>query len=187
MKRPRPPARLFFSLGCAISVGMSLTIRPATIQDVEPVDGLLSSSYPKQLKRDYAPSTMVTALPLISRAQPALVTCGTYFVLEQGGALCAAGGWTRGAPKGSAYLPLRGHVRHVVTDYRHTRRGHGRALMEHIFRSARTTGIETLEVLSTLTAEPFYRALGFKGAEAVTVPIGPANLPFQSVRMLRDL
>ncbi len=170
-----------------MSWGMNVSIRPATIQDIEPVDGLLSVSYPKLLKSDYAPSTMVTALPLISRAQPALVTCGTYFVLEEGGAMHAAGGWTRGAPKGSTYVPLRGHVRHVVTDHRQTRRGFGRALIEHICHSARTTGIETLEVLSTLTAVPFYRAMGFSGAEKVHVPIGPANLPFQSVRMVRDL
>lgn len=166
---------------------MSVSIRPATAHDIEPVDDLLSVTYPKLLKSDYAPSAMVTALPLISRAQPALVTCGTYFVLEEGAALHAAGGWTRGAPKGSVYVPLRGHVRHVVTDHRQTRQGFGRALIEHIFASARATGVETLEVLSTLTAVPFYRAMGFTGAEAVQVPIGPANLPFPSVRMMRDL
>lgn len=166
---------------------LSHSVRTATLPDVADIDVLLAKSYPALLKTDYAPSVMVTALPLISRAQPALVTCGTYFVVEDGAEVCAAGGWTQGAPKGGLIRAGRGHIRHVVTHHRRTRRGYGRALMQHIFRSAYTQGMTELEALSTLTAQPFYSALGFVALEEVDVPLGPAGLPFRTIRMLRPL
>ena len=57
-------------------------IRPGTRADLARVDALLSRSYPRLLKRDYPPSVLVTALPLISRAQPALLDSGSYYVAE---------------------------------------------------------------------------------------------------------
>ncbi|WP_425091945.1 GNAT family N-acetyltransferase [Tropicimonas sp. S265A] len=166
---------------------MSLVIRPGTSRDVADVDALLAASYPVLLKPDYPPSVMVTALPLISRAQPALITCGTYFVVEQEGILRAAGGWTFGPPKGTRPAPGLGHVRHVVTDHRAVRRGFGRALMDHILADAGARGATRLEALSTLTAVPFYRAMGFAPLGEVDVPLGPAGLPFRAVRMDRSL
>ena len=59
-----------------------MLIRPSTLSDLAAVDALLARTYPKLLKADYPPSVLVTALPLISRAQPKLLTCGTYYVVE---------------------------------------------------------------------------------------------------------
>jgi hypothetical protein len=53
-------------------------IRATTKWDVAAVDVLLARAYPRLLKSDYPPSTLIMALPLISRAQPALVAFGTY-------------------------------------------------------------------------------------------------------------
>ena len=49
-----------------------IRVRPAERSDMAAVDALLARSYPRLLKPDYPPSVLVTALPLISRAQPAL-------------------------------------------------------------------------------------------------------------------
>ncbi|WP_424969497.1 GNAT family N-acetyltransferase [Dinoroseobacter sp. S76] len=162
---------------------MTLTRRVATARDVAAVDALLARSYPVLLKPDYPPSVLVTILPVISRAQPALVTCGTYHVVEEGGEILAAGGWTRGAPGGGTVTPGLGHIRHVVTDHTRTREGLGRRLMKDIMEEAQEAGQTRLEALSTLTAEPFYAALGFVSLERVDVPIGPAGLRFPAVRM----
>ena len=102
-------------------------VRVATPDDLNGVDLLLSRSYPVLLKPDYAPSTLVTALPLISRAQPALLASGSYFVAELEGEIVGAGGWTFAAPGGKPGTRGVGHVRHVVTSHLHTRRGIGRA------------------------------------------------------------
>ena len=115
----------------------TLTIRPTTRMDIAAVDLLLSRSYPILLKPDYKPSVMVTALPLISKANPRLLQSGTYFAVEdETGQIVGAGGWSWMNPMGGAGRAGLGSIRHVVTDYRCTRRGIGQALLTHIFDTA---------------------------------------------------
>ena len=101
---------------------MVFQIRPSRDSDLAAVDALLARSYPKLLKADYPPSVLVTALPIISRARPELVGCGSYYVAEEEGRIIGAGGWTRDGRRADL-----GHIRHVVTDDRAVRRGVGRA------------------------------------------------------------
>jgi GNAT superfamily N-acetyltransferase len=161
---------------------MTLILRPATKADLAAVDRLLADSYPRLLAVDYAPSVLVTALPIISRAQPGLVTSGRYFVALRGDALLAAGGWSMGAPGGGAALAGVGHVRHVVTDWRHQRQGIGRALMEAVLADAKGAGVGRMECLSTLTAERFYASLGFVARGPVMVPLRP-GIDFPAIAM----
>ncbi len=160
---------------------MLMRVRPSMKSDLAAVDALLARTYPKLLKADYPPSVLVTALPLISRAQPALLTCGTYYVVEQDSAIVGAGGWTPDRKDSTL-----GHIRHVVTDDRALRRGVGRALMHHCFDEARAAGTLRMECWSTRTAEPFYRALGFESLGPMEVTL-QAGITFPSIRMIRDL
>ena len=160
---------------------MSIAVRPTTKSDLTAVDALLARSYPKLLKADYPPSVLVTALPLISRANPRLIGCGTYYVAEEEGAILGAGGWTPDRRDRE-----RGHIRHLVTDDRHLRRGVGRALIDHSVELARSTGILRMECWSTRTAEPFYRRLGFVTLGPIDVPLAE-GIVFPSLRMMRDL
>ena len=161
-------------------------IRTANKHDLASIDALLSRSYPALLKADYLPSTLVTAIPLLSRANPSLVSSGTYFVAEVGGEILGAGGWTPGAPPGGARKRRVGHIRHVATDHTQVRRGIGRQLMAHIVSDAASAGIVQLECFSTLTAEPFYVACGFRtlGPMSVTLREG---IDFPAVHMRRFL
>jgi len=158
-----------------------LSIRTAGSDDVPAVDALLRRAYPRLLAADYPPSLLVTAIPRISRAQPALVTCGTYYLAETGGRLVGAGGWTPGRRDRG-----RANVRHLVTDDRAVRQGVGRALMGHIFGTAREAGARWMHTTSTLTAVPFYKALGFTeiGPAVVTLDAG---IEFPVVELRRDL
>lgn len=165
----------------------ALTFRPAVPPDLSGVDALLARSYPKLLAADYPPSVLVTALPLISRARPELMHCGTYWVaVEAGGGIVAAGGWTLGAPDGAGVIASIGHVRHVVTDTSRVRRGIGRALMERAMEQAREAAIVRLDCLSTRTAVPFYAALGFRSLGDVDVALRP-GIVFPAVKMVCDL
>ncbi|MEL7154607.1 MAG: GNAT family N-acetyltransferase, partial [Pseudomonadota bacterium] len=74
---------------------MTVIVRPSTKADMAAVDVLLARTYPKLLKADYPPSVLVTALPIISRARPELLVCGTYYVADEDGEVIGAGGWTR--------------------------------------------------------------------------------------------
>lgn len=191
MRRPFTPDQ-----GPAQGQG-SFVVRVATGADVASVDALLHRAYPRLLKPDYPPSIMVMALPLISRAQPALVTCGTYFVVEdEDGQVIGAGGWTRARPgplpaRGTGKAPVQGearsgNIRHVVTDDRQVRRGVGRSLMTHIFTSARAAGISTLDCMSTRTAVPFYSAMGFADLGPIVISLGP-GISFPAVAMRRGI
>lgn len=156
-------------------------IRPTTQADLAAVDALLARSYPKLLKADYPPSVLVTALPIIARARPELLTCGTYYVVDDAGGILGAGGWTT-----DRSIPALGHIRHVVTDDRAVRRGVGRALMAHCFDAARATGMARLECWSTYTAVPFYEAVGFVAIGPMEVPLDP-GITFPATRMMRDM
>lgn len=164
-----------------------IAIRPAGRADIAAVDALLARAYPRLLKADYPPSLLVTALPLISRAQPRLVTCGTYHVACDGaGRIVGAGGWTAAAPGDGRRDPGRANVRHVVTDDRETRKGIGRRLMTHILDEARASGATWMHCLSTRTAVPFYAAMGFERLGDTLIPLRP-GIEFPAVAMRRDL
>ena len=164
-----------------------MLIRPATRADIAAVDALLARSYPRLLKADYPASVLVTAIPAIARAQPGLVTCGTYFVAEEEGAILGAGGWTAAIPGRGGAEPGRANVRHVVTDDRQVRRGVGRALLTRVFDTARAAGMTWMHCTATRTAVPFYAALGFETLGPVTIRVGPAGIAFPAVEMRRDL
>ena len=163
-----------------------IEVRVATRADIAAIDALLARAYPRLLKADYAPSVLVTAIPRIARAQPALITSGSYFVATEGDAILGAGGWTAAPPGGGAAVEGCGHVRHVVTDDRAVRRGIGRAIMERVFLDARAAGKTWLHCLSTRTAEPFYAALGFEALGPTEVPLA-GGIAFPAVEMRRDL
>jgi len=163
-----------------------LVIRPSARADLSALDALYARAYPKLLRGFYPPSVLVTALPIISRVQPALVASGTYFVAELDGRIVGAGGWTPARPGSGRRDPGRGNIRHVVTDDRMVRRGIGRRLVTHVIADARAAGCSWLHCLSTRTAVPFYAALGFDRLGEVTVPLG-GSVPFPAVEMRRDL
>ncbi|WP_372574248.1 GNAT family N-acetyltransferase [Ruegeria jejuensis] len=158
-----------------------IRVRPAERSDMAAVDALLARSYPRLLKPDYPPSVLVTALPLISRAQPALFGCGTYYVAEEEDLIRGAGGWTRDRSRQDL-----GHIRHVVTDHRALRRGVGRALVAHALAEARAAGISEMECWSTRTAAAFYAAMGFQSEGPMQVPL-QAGISFPAIRMRQRL
>jgi predicted N-acetyltransferase YhbS len=164
----------------------TLTIRLATPADFAAVDRLLADSYPRLLARDYAPSVLVTALPIIARARPELVASGRYFVAEDAGRIVGAGGWSPGAPGDGALSGGTGHIRHVVTDYRLQRCGIGRCLMTAVMTDAADAGVTGLECLSTLTARAFYENLGFRATGAINVALRP-GIDFPAIRMIRRI
>lgn len=165
----------------------TLTLRRARPSDLASVDRLLSRSYPRLLKEDYAPSVLVTALPLISRAKPDLLASGRYFVAETDeGQVIAAGGWSLAAAGAGQFAPQTAHVRHVAVDPLRIRQGVGSTVMSEIIIDTLRHGIRWLDCLSTRTAIPFYDALGFRVMHEVDVPLAP-GIVFPAVRMMRQI
>lgn len=166
--------------------GDTLTLRPAEAADTDALDRLFGQSYPVLLKPDYPPSVLVTAVPLISKAQPALIASGTFFVMCDGNYIVGAGGWTMQAPGGKPGMRGVGHIRHVVTDHRRTREGIGRRLIEYIVLHAHACGMMQLHCQSTRTAVPFYEAMGFVAQGDIDIELRP-GIVFPAVVMTKRL
>ena len=173
-------------------MSLTLTLRAALPSDLAAVDMLLARSYPRLLRKDYAPSVMVMALPIIARARPELLASGWYYLaFGADGKLLGAGGWSRAAPGPSDQPEAQlgnggvGHVRHVVTDPAAVRQGVGRAVMAAVFEAAQQAGVSRMECLSTRTAVPFYASLGFQAMGAVDVPLR-AGIVFPALQMICD-
>lgn len=162
--------------------------RVATLEDKAAVEELLAASYPTLMASSYDQDILVPTLALITKANPSLLTSGTYYVVEtRDRAVIGCGGWTRKAPPGTDEVATGiGHLRHFGTHPKWIRRGVGTAIYERCIATACADGIRALEVLSSLNGEAFYSALGFKRVSEVFVAIG-ADISFPSVLMRREL
>jgi len=162
----------------------TIHFRPACPADLDRLTTLVARSWRALLAPDYASATLREALPILTRPNPSLLSCGTYFVAEADGRLIAAGGWTDVSPHGSPAARGEGHIRQVATDPDHARTGLGRRLMAEVLISAEEMGVTRLRCLSTLTAVPFYTALGFRSAGRIELRVAPGLL-FPAVQMNR--
>ncbi|MEC9343218.1 MAG: GNAT family N-acetyltransferase [Pseudomonadota bacterium] len=166
---------------------LAFFVRTATPADADAVTGLLTASYPVLMATAYDEAALAGALPAMTRANPALLTSGSFYVAEQDdGELAGCGGWTPERPGTGETEPGLGHIRHFATGPQWVGRGVGRALYQRCEEAARAAGIRRLECYASLNAEGFYQALGFKTIRRIEVPMGPdAVLP--SILMRRDI
>ena len=165
-----------------------ITVRGASPQDAEAVSALLEASYPSLMAFGYEPTLFARALPLLTKANPMLLSSCTWYVVEALDAenrLVGCGGWARQRPDvpNEPVDPVLGHIRHFATHPNWTRRGIGRALFDRCVADARAAGVCTFECYSSIGAEGFYRALGFSTVEPMKLALAE-NLTIPGVRML---
>ncbi len=162
------------------------TYHIATTADAADVGRVLSRSYPALLALDYTPDELDHLLPVMTTAQPDLLSCGTYWIARVDGKAAAVGGCTVVAPGTGAIEPGVAHVRHVGTDPGYLRLGLARALMGRAMDQMRALGVGRLTCLSTRTGVPFYAALGFVAIQSVEVPLAK-GVTFSAVEMSMPL
>ncbi|MDB5535104.1 MAG: GCN5-related N-acetyltransferase [Hyphomicrobiales bacterium] len=125
-----------------------------------------------------------------------LVLDGTYFVIEDGAAIVACGGWGK---RSTAYggdhaksepdrlldpVTEPARIRAFFVEPAMARRGLGTMLMKHCALAAAAAGFGVLELTATLPGEPLYRALGFEECERFELALsGGVGVPL--VRMRR--
>jgi GNAT superfamily N-acetyltransferase len=163
------------------------TIRIATEEDADAVSALLSASYPALLADYYDRAVLDLALPLITKANPMLLASGTfYFAESQGYSVTACGGWTMEQPGTGTLESGIAHIRHFGTHPNWVRQGLARAILERCVEDASARDVRVLECQSTLAAEEFYAAQGFKTLGTIEVILTP-NVPFPALLMRRAL
>ena len=159
-------------------------IRAATIADEAAVTEILTASYGDLLAGNYPVLVLAAALPLITKANPKLLACGTYYVAELDSLrIAAVGGWTRERPGTGETAHGEAHLRHFGTHPDFIGRGIGGALVRRCLEEARSQGVLRVHCESTRPAAGFYESLGLRRVGAVDVAL-PGGVAMPSVRMI---
>src|SRR5215211_6337268 len=173
-------------------------VRVATEGDVPELEALIDRSVRSLSASVYAAVQIDAALTHIFGVDTQLIADETYYVIEAGDTIVAAGGWSArqtlfggdqlktgaDATIDPATMPAR--IRAFFVDPRWTRRGLARRLYDACEAAARARGFRRFELMATLPGVPLYRALGFVDIEAVDVPM-PGALVLPCIRMGRSL
>ena len=179
------PRRLDQPTGAGVPA--ELTVRIASPEDEAAVSRLLEASYPVLMRDGYDDAVLAAVLPLMTRANPALLACGTFYLAaEDDGRLVGCGGWTRERPGSGEIAPELAHIRHFATHPAWLRRRVGHVLFDRCADHARAAGIRRLECYASLNAVDFYAALGFAPVRPMEVPMGP-GLQFPALLMARGI
>jgi predicted N-acetyltransferase YhbS len=165
----------------------TFSIRIAKPTDAEALSALLEASYSSLLAACYDGDLLSHALPHFTKANPALLVCGTYYVAEsESGNVVGCGGWTAAKPGGAEITEGEAHIRHFAVHPKWTRQGVGSTLLNRCITDSRSIGIRKLHCLSTLYAEHFYRAVGFESVGPIDVQL-EVGVTFPAVLMTCEI
>jgi GNAT superfamily N-acetyltransferase len=160
---------------------MPFHLRLATPDDVPALTLLIEASVRGLQAGDYTPAQIDGALASVFGVDTQLVADGTYFVVEEDGAIAACGGWSRRrtlyggdqwvAREDSALDPKvdAAKIRAFFVHPRWVRRGIGTLLLDACEAAALAAGFTRLEMGATLTGVPLYAARGYVAREAQSV------------------
>lgn len=164
-----------------------MRLRVATLDDSDSVTSVLGPSYTQLMAEAYPPDLLARTLPAITRANPALLSSGLYYLVEsEAGEPAGCGGWSPDPPGGRDDDSARAHIRHFATHPAWTRRGVGRMLYERCAAEARAAGFTHFEAWSSLNGEGFYASLGFRPLGPIQTAM-PGGILFPAIRMERDI
>lgn len=173
------------------------TLRAATLDDLPALHRLIDASVRELSRGFYTAAQIESGLRHVFGPDTALIGDGTYFVIEDEGAIAAAGGWSRrrtlygGDQAKTGPDPLLdpasepARIRAFFVDPRFARRGLARRMLEHCALAAALEGFGALELMATLPGVPLYSALGFEEIERVA-PLQPDGVVLPMVRMRRN-
>lgn len=163
-----------------------IDVRVAEPADADRISGLLQACYERLLTGWYAPETAAAALPIMVRANPALLASGRFFVAFVDGNLAGCGGWSLQTPGTGVVQPGAGHIRHFATDPERLRCGIASAIMARCIADAIDAGLTQLDCYSTRPGEAFYAAAGFRRIGERSVLLAQ-TVPYPVIEMRRPL
>jgi GNAT superfamily N-acetyltransferase len=147
--------------------------RIAVLNDENSVSELLLAAYSELMSKDYDAATLAAALPKMVRANPALLSSGTYYVVDgPNSSVIGCGGWTLGAPGDGTESANLAHLRHFATHPDFARRGVGRLIFDRCVEAAKTAGVTRFQAYSSLTAVAFYSGVGLTPVRSFDLPLG---------------
>ncbi len=158
---------------------MTISIRPATIEDLPALERLIPASV-RSLSAGYYTSRQIeSALVYVFGVDTQLIADGTYLVAEAADEIAGCGGWSRrrtlygGDQMKEEKDPLldpatdAARIRAFFVDPRYARQGIGTLLIKACEDAAREAGFSRLELMATLPGLPLYEARGYTVIETV--------------------
>jgi GNAT superfamily N-acetyltransferase len=149
--------------------------------------------------KDYTPQQVESSLKYVFGAGTSqLIQDGTYYIVESGGIIVGAGGWSRRktlsgddqAKSGEDNLldpaTETARIRAFYVHPNWARRGIGSQLMEACETAAKAAGFQWLELMATLTGEPLYARCGFEVLERTQIEM-PDGVMLPVTKMTKDL
>ncbi len=170
--------------------------RLARREDLAALKALMDAAI-GELQKNFLDDSQITASRTIMGLDTQLIEDGTYFVVEEDGAIAGCGGWSRRAtvyggdhsPGRNAALldPARdaAKVRAMYTHPSFKRRGVGRLILSLCEEAARAEGFSRAELVATLAGAPLYRACGYQATEDFFDESGGTAVPL--IRMSKQL
>lgn len=149
-----------------------LSHRLATLAD-EPALSALMTLAIERLQDDFLTPDQVRASHAFMGLDSRLIRDGTYFRIDDGGALAGCGGWSRRATGyGGNHSAGRddrlldpakeaARVRAMYTHPDHIRKGVGTLILTLCEGAAKADGFTALELSATMAGVPLYRSFGF--------------------------
>lgn len=159
---------------------MGITVRPATRADLSTIQAVVTSAARGLLKGVHWTPAQVAAAEAagLFAVDGALVTAGTYYVVEIDGAIAGGSGWSAGGavmPAGRA-APVADDIavmRASYVDPAWARRGLATLLARTTETAARIAGFTRFEALCTPPSEALRRRLGYELAARESVEVAP--------------
>ncbi|KQS01751.1 acetyltransferase [Sphingomonas sp. Leaf357] len=158
----------------------AFTDRIATEADIPAIAALMDRAI-DSLQTAFLTPEQIMASRVSMGLDTQLIADGTYFLIEEEGALAGCGGWSRratlyGGNHSAAQRDDRlldpatepARIRAMYTDPAFTRRGVGRLILGLAESDARNAGFRRAAMMATLAGEPLYLACGYAPIERVT-------------------
>jgi GNAT superfamily N-acetyltransferase len=169
--------------------------RRAVPEDLASLQKLMETAISENQKPFLSQAQIVSSRAIMG-LDTQLIDDGTYFVVDEDGALAGCGGWSRRATLyGSDQTPGRNtslldpsvdpaRVRAMYTHPRHTRKGVGATILKLSENAARAEGFHRMELMATLSGFPLYLACGYQTFEEVIDDRGGIAVPLLRMRKL---
>lgn len=176
---------------------MKWQLRPAIKRDVDAIEQLITLSVHGLQSAYYSTAQIESAFGPAYGVDRALIRDGSYFVVEQTGALIACGGWSRRKAffggddahgTSDALLDPETESARLRAFFVHpdwARRGLGRTIVAHCEKAISEAGFSSIELVATLPGEPLYAACGYEVLERYEVPLSEKlELPVIKMRKI---
>lgn len=159
------------------------TLRPASHEDVTTIAAVMRESVEQFGPGAYTEHQVISAMTFICRPDEQLIDDGTYFVAMIDGEIAGCGGWSRRQKVYSGSAASSGEdalldpatdaarIRAMFVRPRWSRRGIGRAILQHSEARAAAEGFRRFQLVAMRSAGTLYESCGYHSVREAPITL----------------